>query len=386
MVSRVASGYNVLTEFDDDDDKADSPLTGPDGTDDSWGSPSSQHDGQAGHFVSSPTAAQGPTQRAGSGALSSTPHHQRQGSGGLRGWAAYFRDKSSQASSTPASAETAQERAKGTAGRLQKQATKGWQQAREATVSGYKKLTGGPLAGLCRGEALSQPCPRAVLVCCSALVCGGLATEGLFSKGQRADPDAVHWLLGGLRAGAGVTLPAAESTPHVIAAALTQWLLTLEEPLLTYRLLPEFIAAGKDAPLRGTTVMQQLPTANFNCLQVLLEMWHRLAAHFAINGMDARSIAQNVVPSLAWHPPPPSSQQQSYMTLASDAHPQSASNLSDDEDREGDATGAFGPPGPRTDLSSVETQALIKVIERMIESFSNAVSHRDKGIYQGPAF
>lgn len=77
---------------------------------------------------------------------------------------------------------------------------------------------------------------------------------------------------------------------------------------------------------------------------------------------------------------------QSYMTLASDAHPQSASNLSDDEDREGDATGAFGPPGPRTDLSSVETQALIKVIERMIESFSNAVSHRDKGIYQGPAF
>lgn len=55
--------------------------------------------------------------------------------------------------------------------------------------------------GLCRGEALSQPCPRAVLVCCSALVCGGLATEGLFSKGQRADPDAVHWLLGGLRAG-----------------------------------------------------------------------------------------------------------------------------------------------------------------------------------------
>lgn len=36
-----------------------------------------------------------------------------------------------------------------TAGRLQKQATKGWQQAREATVSGYKKLTGGPLA-VCR--------------------------------------------------------------------------------------------------------------------------------------------------------------------------------------------------------------------------------------------
>lgn len=38
--------------------------------------------------------------------------------------------------------------------------------------------------------------------------------------------------------------------------------------LVCHRLLPEFIAAGKDAPLRGTTVMQQLPTANFNCLQV----------------------------------------------------------------------------------------------------------------------
>lgn len=45
-------------------------------------------------------------------------------------------------------------------------------------------------------------------------------------------------------------------------------------------------------------------------LQVLLECWHRLAAHFAINGMDARSIAENVVSGLAWHPPPPQSKQQ----------------------------------------------------------------------------
>lgn len=44
--------------------------------------------------------------------------------------------------------------------------------------------------------------------------------------------------------------------------------------------------------------------------QVLLECWHRLAAHFAINGMDARIIADNVVSGLAWHPPPPQSQQQ----------------------------------------------------------------------------
>ena len=33
-----------------------------------------------------------------------------------------------------------------TAGRIQDRATKGWQQAREATVDSFRKITGGPLA------------------------------------------------------------------------------------------------------------------------------------------------------------------------------------------------------------------------------------------------
>lgn len=35
--------------------------------------------------------------------------------------------------------------------------------------------------------------------------------------------------------GQGVVLPAAGASTHVIAAALMQWLQTLEEPLLTYK-------------------------------------------------------------------------------------------------------------------------------------------------------
>ena len=73
------------------------------------------------------------------------------------------------------------------------------------------------------------------------------------------------------------------------------------------------------------------------------------------------------------------------MTLASDSRPQ-GTNDSDEESAPGGPGAAFGAPGPRTDINPMETQALISVIERMIESFTHAVSNMDKGIYQGPAF
>lgn len=52
---------------------------------------------------------------------------------------------------------------------------------------------------LCKNEAANRPCPRIVLVCCTALVTGGLSAEGLFQ--QEASEDLVHFLFGAFEEG-----------------------------------------------------------------------------------------------------------------------------------------------------------------------------------------
>lgn len=58
---------------------------------------------------------------------------------------------------------------------------------------------------LCKNEAANRPCPRIVLVCCTALVTGGLSAEGLFQ--QEASEDLVHFLFGAFEAGWSNCLP-----------------------------------------------------------------------------------------------------------------------------------------------------------------------------------
>lgn len=53
--------------------------------------------------------------------------------------------------------------------------------------------------GICKNEASARPCPRIMLVCCSALVTGGLSAEGLFQK--EASEELVHYLLGAFEEG-----------------------------------------------------------------------------------------------------------------------------------------------------------------------------------------
>ena len=47
---------------------------------------------------------------------------------------------------------------------------------------------------VCKNEASTRPCPRLVLVCCTALVTRGLETEGLFL--EEAPLDLVQFLIG----------------------------------------------------------------------------------------------------------------------------------------------------------------------------------------------
>ena len=61
------------------------------------------------------------------------------------------------------------------------------------------------LQTLCKTEAANRPCPRIVLVCCTALVTGGLSAEGLFQ--QEASEDLVHFLFGAFEEGLPLSLP-----------------------------------------------------------------------------------------------------------------------------------------------------------------------------------
>ena len=58
---------------------------------------------------------------------------------------------------------------------------------------------------ICKTEAANRPCPRIVLVCCTALATGGLSAEGLFQ--QEASEDLVHFLFGAFEEGQQLSPP-----------------------------------------------------------------------------------------------------------------------------------------------------------------------------------
>ena len=64
---------------------------------------------------------------------------------------------------------------------------------------------------LCKNEAANRPCTRIVLVCCTALVTGGLSAEGLFQ--QEASEDLVHFLFGAFEEGQSLSPTAVHTTP-----------------------------------------------------------------------------------------------------------------------------------------------------------------------------
>lgn len=72
------------------------------------------------------------------------------------------------------------------------------------------------------------------------------------------------------------------------------------------------------------------------------------------------------------------------MALSSDGGP--ATLDSDDERNDSDSEGAYGALGPRTSLNPMEREAMINVVERMIETFTHRVTQGDAGLYQGNTF
>ncbi|CAK9826909.1 Rho GTPase-activating protein 17 [Anthophora retusa] len=95
--------------------------------------------------------------------------------------------------------------------------------------------------------------------------------------------------------------------PHVIAGALKSYLRELPEPLLTYKLYPEWMAAAKitqnEIRLRALwEVLHKLPQANLENLRFLIKFLAVLTKNQDVNKMSPQNIAIVIAPNLIWSP------------------------------------------------------------------------------------
>ncbi|XP_012268528.2 rho GTPase-activating protein 44-like isoform X2 [Athalia rosae] len=95
--------------------------------------------------------------------------------------------------------------------------------------------------------------------------------------------------------------------PHVVAGALKSYLRELHEPLLTYKLYPEWMAAAKISQNEGRLralweVLHKLPPANLENLRFLIKFLAVLTKNQDVNKMSPQNIAIVIAPNLIWSP------------------------------------------------------------------------------------
>lgn len=226
------------------------------------------------------------------------------------------------------------------------------------TSDGVRKVFGGPVLGIAKQEHTARPCPRIVLVCCTSIVSGGLAEPGVFK--EHANEDDLYCLFGAFEQAHGLVMPPTGTSPHVLGAVLKKFLITLPEPLLTFKALPDFIAAAGD-PHSALELLPKLPPVNFNALLMLLETLYRVSEFAEHNGMTPAALAEQIAPCIAWHP---IQKQRAGGWLGG-----IASGLAPGDNDDGLVEHDGYLISPRADLSAEEMLAVVAVLEYLIKDF-----------------
>lgn len=94
---------------------------------------------------------------------------------------------------------------------------------------------------------------------------------------------------------------------HVIAGVMKLYLRDLPDPLLTFRLYDEFVAATRRSTEEQCkrailNTINQLPTENYTNLRYLTRFLSILAENCAVNKMSSQNIAIVMSPNLLWSP------------------------------------------------------------------------------------
>eukprot|EP00210_Caulerpa_lentillifera_P002055 g1970.t1 len=244
----------------------------------------------------------------------------------------------------------------------------------QATAESLKKIRifKTPLESLCKGESANYPCPRLLLVCCTAIASSGLSCQDIF----KLDPpeELVTAVLNILHYGHGAVLPPAGATPEVLAGVIKKFLLELMEPLLTFKLSEEWIAAADDFS-KIKMIIQQLPAVNRNVLELLLDCFHRISANAGENNMDSDTLAEAVVPCLLWRIPNQTTESSKKVqkTPGSIVRRLSKNSGSEGETPEHRVASSDGEDTAkhtnRVEITGEEFQKLIKVMSFMISNY-----------------
>ncbi|XP_053393124.1 rho GTPase-activating protein 44-like isoform X7 [Mercenaria mercenaria] len=95
-----------------------------------------------------------------------------------------------------------------------------------------------------------------------------------------------------------------ELDPHTVAGACKQYLRELPEPLLTFKLFPDFMAAAQqpaDQRLQALwCVVDRLPKPNYDNFRYLIKFLSKLTEKSEVNKMTPGNIAIVIGPNLIW--------------------------------------------------------------------------------------
>ncbi|KAK7007482.1 Rho GTPase-activating protein 29 [Halocaridina rubra] len=151
----------------------------------------------------------------------------------------------------------------------------------------------------------NTPVPHLVLKCVAEIDARGTKIKGIYRvSGVKSR---VEKLCQAFENGAHL-VDLTDQHPNVIANVLKLYLRQLPEPLLTFRLYPEFIRIAKECPPGGGTearttdelrdLVRRLPRHHLNCLAVLMHHLHRVTTNAHLNNMPSSNLGIVFGPTL----------------------------------------------------------------------------------------
>nr|XP_027211306.1 rho GTPase-activating protein 29-like [Penaeus vannamei] len=152
----------------------------------------------------------------------------------------------------------------------------------------------------------NAPVPHLVLKCIAEIDAHGIKTKGIYRvSGVKSR---VEKLCQAFENGAHL-VDLTDQHANVIANVLKLYLRQLPEPLLTFRLYPDFIRIAKEAPVTAGTeagrtieelreLVRRLPRHHLNCLTVLMHHLHRVSSFPHLNNMPSSNLGIVFGPTL----------------------------------------------------------------------------------------
>eukprot|EP01104_Vermistella_antarctica_P006579 TRINITY_DN1728_c0_g1_i3.p1 TRINITY_DN1728_c0_g1~~TRINITY_DN1728_c0_g1_i3.p1 ORF type:complete len:1033 (-),score=285.24 TRINITY_DN1728_c0_g1_i3:852-3857(-) len=170
----------------------------------------------------------------------------------------------------------------------------------EFTINENTKTYGVPVEDLCKREG--EGFPRFLTKASKYLAKAAIDLEGIFRVS--AGKDMVDDLRVSIDQGKEIDFEDLND-PHAISNLFKLWLRQLPEPLLTFKLYTEFIAASKIVDdgqklIEVQRLMAALPLPNRKAFQVVINLCTKVDAYQDVNKMNATNLAIVIAPNILY--------------------------------------------------------------------------------------